>query len=369
MNKIFFIVFCCMLRCGLVAAQSPAVYDGPYVLYEADRIVLRGVTHDMPNRVDISLGYKPMMDVPVNFPENASWNFSVKLKPQILVEKCEYAQPEKLFFISDIEGEFAGFRALLISNKIIDEKYNWTFGKGHMVVCGDLFDRGMEVPQCMWLLYKLEQDAKKAGGYVHTILGNHDVMNLSGDLRYVQPKYFEAAKMMELDYMSLYGPKTELGRWLRSKNTIEKIGDNLCAHAGIAPQINKLGMSLQEINNKCRPYYDRAKVLKGVGDPAIDAFFTGETSLFWYRGYFHEPKATEAEVDETLQLYKVKRIVVGHTIVPGNVGFYYGGKVLGLDVNQHAHDHQAALFENGKWFKVNDSGNKTVLYEQTSGNN
>ena len=52
---------------------------------------------------------------------------------------------------------------------------------------------------------------------------------------------------------------------------------------------------------------------------------------------------------------------MGHTIVPGNVGFYYNGKVLGLDVNQHAGNHQAALYEKGKWFKVDDKGTQSEV--------
>ena len=297
----------------------------------------------------------------VTFSKHPDWNFEVSMKAKLEIEPCVTKMPEKLFLISDVEGEFEGFRSLLISNKVMDENYNWTFGKGHMVICGDLFDRGNEVPECLWLIYKLEQEAKAKGGYLHTLLGNHDIMNLSGDLRYVQPKYIEEAKAAGIDYMSLYSKDTELGKWLRTKNIIEKIGDNLCMHAGVAPQINKLKMRLQDINTKCRPFYDKAAKMEKNVDPSVADFFAGSTSLFWYRGYFAEPKATEAEVDETLSLYGVKRIVVGHTIVPGNVGFYYNGKVLGLDVNQHAGNHQAALMEKGKWFKVDDKGTRTEL--------
>ena len=335
------------------------VEDGPYVLYRDQQILINAVVSGNVIAKQHLLKDKATIKVMVNFAQNTAWNFSVSLKPTIEIEQSTFQMPEKLLVLSDIEGEFEGFRKLLLANKIIDEQYNWKFGKGHLVICGDLFDRGKQVPEAMWLLYKLEQSAKKAGGYVHTILGNHDIMNLSGDLRYLQAKYLESAKLMNTDYMQLYDQQSELGRWLRSKNTIEKIGDFLFMHAGIAPQITELGMPINEINEKCRPFYDKAKKLDGlpgVADASIAKFFKGATSLFWYRGYFTEPKATEAEVDATLALYKAKKIVVGHTIVEGNVGFYYGGKVLGLDVNQHAGDHQAALFEKGKWYKVNDRG-------------
>lgn len=339
-----------------VMAQS--VSDGPYVVYANGKAFVKNVDKGVAREAPLSGG-----QIEVSFAENAAWNFSVPLSKELKNEPSVFPQPEKMFVVSDIEGQFEGFRRLLISGGVMDEKYNWTFGKGHLVICGDLFDRGLSVTESIWLIYKLEGLAKKAGGYVHTILGNHDIMNMSGDLRYVQPKYLEAAKILGADYVSLYGPNSEIGRWLRTKNTIEKIGDNLCMHAGVSPVINKLGLGLEEINTLCRPYYDKVKVLKGVGNEKIDPFFKGESSLFWYRGYFFDPKATEAEVSETLKLFGVGHIIVGHTIVPGNIGFYYGGKVLGIDVNRHQGDHQAALYENGKWYKLNDLGKKQELQQ------
>lgn len=335
--------------------------DGPYVSYENNQLTIRSVIAGKSLSSTLPIAKKKSARIDVTFPNNPGWNFTVALKKRLQNEKSEFGQPKKILFLSDIEGEFEGFRSLLLGNHVIDSNYKWTFGQGHLVICGDLFDRGKNVPEAMWLLYKLEDLALKAGGYVHVILGNHDIMNLSGDLRYLHKKYLESAAILGVDYQTLYNNNTELGQWLRTKNTIEKIGDNLCMHAGVAPVINELKLSVAEINNRCRPFYDKAKLMRGVGNPQIDAFFTGATSLFWYRGYFAEPKATEAEVDNTLKIFNVSRIIVGHTIVPGNVGFYYQRKVLGLDVNQHAGDHQAALYENNNWFKVDIHGKKKTL--------
>jgi len=352
---------------GLRAQHTGNKNDGPYILYKGDDIVVAQLELGKDGLQKSVVAHYPIKDqakvsVKVRFSDHPDWDFSVKLQSAFQNEPSEFKQPDKLLALSDIEGEFEALRKLLLANKVMDEGYNWTFGKGELVICGDLFDRGLEVPATMWLLYKLEQDAKAKGGYLHTILGNHDIMNLSGDLRYVKEKYFLNAKLMGLDYMELYGPDTELGRWLRSKNLVEKIGDNLCLHAGVAPEINKLNMSLKEINDSCRPYYDKAKNPELVSNKVVWKFFDGKrSSLFWYRGYFQEPKATEQEVDETLSLYKVKCIIVGHTITDTNVGFYYGGKVLGIDVNQHKGQHEGALYEGGKWFKVNVSGSKILL--------
>lgn len=339
------------------------VNDGPYIRYRNEQIEVRHIAQEdgrpKAHLAVFKASEKARIPVKISFPAHPEWNFSVKLQQELKDEPAEFAQPGKLLALSDIEGEFEAFRNLLLANKVIDKNYNWIFGKGHLVICGDLFDRGKEVSETLWLLYKLEQDAKAKGGYLHTILGNHDIMNLSGDLRYLQPKYLEHAKLMGLDYMELYAADTELGRWLRSKNLIEKIGENLCLHAGVAPEINGLKMTLKEINERCRPYYDQAKKKASFQDKAVFKFFDGtRSSLFWYRGYFHEPKATEAELEETLNIYQVKRVIVGHTIVASNVGFYYNGKVLGIDVNQHEGKHEGALYENQNWYKISTTGKK-----------
>ncbi len=354
------------LNASLQDDDKKNMNDGPYLEYKNDVIEMRSIEQlDGISKVSFksfSINEKENVPVMVNFTNHPKWNFSVKLRASIKNEPVEFKQPEKILALSDIEGEFKAFRELLLANKVIDEQYNWIFGKGHLIICGDLFDRGSDVVATIWLLYKMETDAKEKGGYVHTILGNHDIMNLSGDVRYVKSKYFDNAKLMSVDYKDLYSANTELGRWLRSKNIIEKIGDNLCLHGGMAPEINALKMSLKEINNKCRPYYDLAKKPEAFTDKDLWKFFDGtKTSLFWYRGYFKDPKASDENIQETLSFYKVKRVIVGHTIIDSNVAFYYGGKVLGIAVNQHKGKHEGALYENKKWYKINTTGSKELL--------
>jgi hypothetical protein len=338
--------------------------DGPYLLYKGDSILLVSAIHEETvnaSRQTSLLKNKQKLAVEVKFSDAPEKNFSVKLKPTIAIEPSVWQQPDKVLFLSDIEGEFDALRNLLIANKVISNKYEWIFGKGHLVICGDLFDRGKDVPAVLWLLYKLEQDAKAKGGYVHTILGNHDMMNLSGDLRYVDKKYMKSAEVMGFDYMDLYNEQTELGRWLRSKNLVEKVGENLCLHGGFSAEINKLGLSITELNEVSRPYIGFKDLKKKVTDSTILKIFSSN-GLFWNRDYFPKDQAVdEKAIDETLEMHNAKRIIVGHTIVPTNIGFYHNGKVLGVDVNQHAGKHEGALFENKQWFKVNLTGDKIPL--------
>ena len=75
---------------------------------------------------------------------------------------------------------------------VIDADFNWSGGKTHLVSLGDLLDRGPESRKVVELLMKLDGQAEKAGGAVHLALGNHEVMVMTGDLRYVSAAEFAA---------------------------------------------------------------------------------------------------------------------------------------------------------------------------------
>ncbi|MFX1707211.1 metallophosphoesterase [Chitinophaga sp. CC14] len=353
-KKVYLALRSSFLFIPAVNAQDTALLnDGPYLFYENGKPVVKAIIDNQITRLE-----NPK-EVQVSFKDHADWNFTVPIQSRLENEPADFKlNIEKLFILSDIEGEFETFRKILIANKVIDEKYNWTFGKGRLVIDGDLFDRGNNVPETLWLLYKLEQEAKKQGGYVHTLLGNHEIMNLSGDLRYVEPKYLESAKLLGISYMRLYDHNTELGRWLRTKNIIERIGGKLFLHAGMSPEVYKHKLSVETINSKCRPYYASSK--KDLPD-SMKVFF-GKDSPFWYRGYFLPPRTTTAELEKILRFYNCTLIIVGHTILKRNVAFYYGGKVLDVDTDQHAGKGAGALFTNAKWFAIDATGKRKRLH-------
>ncbi len=356
----FFISFLVLNSLKAQEANSN-VSDGPYVLYKNDSILVYSVENGHGKRRVFPKSSKEEIKLKISFSNEPAKNFAVALKPDNKTEPSLWQQPEKMLVLSDIEGEFDALRNLLLANHVINQKYEWIFGDGHLVICGDLFDRGLEVPATLWLLYKLEQEAVKKGGYVHTILGNHDIMNLAGNFKYVAKKYFTNSEAMSLSYEDFYNKDSELGDWLRSKNIMEKIGTNLCLHGGVSPDINALKLSVAQINEKARPFIGWKDLKNTVKESTIHKIFNSHDGLFWFRGYFKEPVVDEKVVDETLQLYNVERIIVGHTIVKTNVGFYYNQKVLGIDVNQHAGDHQGALYERKRWYKINLTGQKLEI--------
>lgn len=282
--------------------------------------------------------------------------FTVPLKKGYKTEKSEYKEPARLFVISDIEGQYDTLKQLLWKAGVMDKQFNWTFGKGHLVIAGDVFDRGNQVTETLWLIYALEDKAKKAGGYVHYILGNHELMNMNGDHRYVHPKYMELAKQSGLNYDTIYRAHTELGQWLRTKNVMEKIGDRLFMHGGVSPYLNRMGQPLDTINAIARRYLGTLE--DSIPNPDFLVF--SDYGPMWYRGYFTTPKATVEQVDTTLQLYDVKKIIIGHTPVR-QVSAFYAGKVINVDAPHASGGSEGLLIERRNYYRVPIRGNRIPL--------
>ena len=259
--------------------------DGPYVLYKNDKVYVKYIFDENGTKSvkqdSIALSQKGSLTLTVLTDEPGK-TFEVKLKKELKTEKTEFSDVSKRFVVSDIEGNFRALRQLLQGNSIIDEKFNWTFGDGHLVLTGDFVDRGEQQTEVLWLIYSLEEQAKAAGGYVHYILGNHEIMNLSGDLRYLNSKYQLNSNLLGEQYVSLLGENSELGRWLRTKNVLEKVGDILFCHAGISAAVNKMDFSTNKINKLVKPYY--ADSTYQYETPEVEVLY-GDLGPFWYRPY------------------------------------------------------------------------------------
>ena len=340
-----------------------SLYDGPYVLYKNEQVYIKSVFEDTGNKsikVDsINIADKASLSLTVATDEPGK-TFSVRLKSKLETEKSEYKKVNKQFVISDIEGNFGAFRKMLQIGGVIDTNYNWTFGEGHLVLTGDFFDRGTQVTEVLWLIYSLEDKAKAAGGYVHYILGNHEIMNLSGDLRYLHAKYLENAGLLKEDYVAcLYGESSEIGRWLRTKNIVEKVGHVLYMHGGISGEINSMDISLSKLNDLARPYYADTTYNYKYKETAT---IYGDKGPFWYRGYYTgTPKASVGQIDSTLDKFNVKHIATGHTIVADTITVWHKGKLIDTDVH-HAKGHSEALVINeDKFFRLTINGEKFLL--------
>ncbi|MCO6463850.1 MAG: metallophosphoesterase [Saprospiraceae bacterium] len=340
--------------------------DGPYIIGNQ----LYEVTNENV-LLNKNIDRKEKFKVKVDNSDNDQFEF--QLKDSIISEPDFYELPEKLIVISDIEGNFDGFSSFLINNGVIDKNFNWTFGNGHLLLNGDFVDRGENVTQVLWLIYKLEQEATKSNGKVHYILGNHEIMNFQGNAHYANKKYKRVAQLiskndsLKVATQFLYSDKTELGKWLRSKNIIEKIGNYIFVHAGISPEIIKYNVSLSDINQIARNNWDK-NLYDEDENNKVENFITGRKGIYWYRGlaqdYKYYDKIKENELKEVLNFYQADKIVFGHSVME-DITKEFNGKTINTDVKhgkeKNSEKTKGLLIENGVEYKLDGKGTKTKL--------
>ena len=244
---------------------------------------------------------------------------------------------------------------------------NWIFGKGHLVLNGDFIDRSYFTTQVLWFIYKLEQDAERKGGKVHYILGNHEIMNIQGHNKYAKRKYKNIATLLGLKQYQLYDTTMHLGKWLQTKNVIEKIGDFVFVHGGISPELADKQIGFGEINKIARKNYQTACFLKLDMSDNERIIVSSKSGPYWYRGYWKDDLKQKV-VDKITDYLNCSHIVVGHTIQE-EVRSVFQGKIIGIDV-EHPKDYykyfpklhmQGLLIENDKFYRIDDEGKRTEI--------
>ncbi len=341
--------------------MAPVTIDGPYVLYRHDSVFVNYIEDNsgtksvkidaMPASMRNSINLQVNTDLPGK-------TFTVQLKQKHNEEKAEYSGVKKMLVISDIEGNFEALRKLLQGNGVMDENFNWTFGNDHLVLVGDFVDRGIMVTEVLWLIYSLEEKAKAAGGYVHFILGNHEIMNMANETDYVNERYKQHAQLMNKPYMQLFGPDAEIGRWLATKNVVEKIGNTLFTHGGMSGYMNMLNLPLKKLNEITRPFY--TDTTYKYPDERLNIIYS-DFGPFWYRNYYKAPRANVSQIDSTLDIYRVRTITTGHTVIANEIRSLYGGKVYNTDVHHAGGHSEGMLIDNGKFWRVNATGEKMEI--------
>lgn len=275
------------------------------------------------------------------------------------VEPDTFESVSRIFAVSDIHGEYDALVDLLVNVGITDEDLSWAWGDGHLVVVGDIFDRGGQVTECLWLIHRLEREARAAGGRVHYTLGNHELMILRRDLRYVHRRYLEGVVASSgIAYEDLFGPAMELGRWLRTKHTAIRLNGILFVHAGIGPEVLKRDLDLSTLNEQVRAAIDLRSYDLIFND--MPGFLLDSQGPLWYRGYHGAtpsyPRATEEEVREVLDRFNAHAVVVGHTDI-GEIQSLYGGMVFGVDMSlERMGAFQGLLWEDGDFYRVQGDG-------------
>jgi len=273
--------------------------------------------------------------IKITVPNKDNDFFYVELKDSLTVDRSTYDKVAEIIEISDIEGNFNALYSFLISNKVMDKNYNWIFGNGHVVFLGDFVDRGTQSIQVLWLIYKLEQEAVKQGGKVHYILGNHEILNIQGtgynDNVLIKDEQINTTSVsFDESHEVLHSSKSELGKWLRTKNSIEKIGNYTFVHGGLSPKIISFKPGLDNINNTIRENIEK-DLYNNPKKNKLANFLIGREGPLWFRGlvmkYKYYDKVTQSEFKQIQNYFNSPKIVVCHTGITDIETCFDGGLI------------------------------------------
>jgi TPR repeat protein len=269
-----------------------------------------------------------------------------------------FTDASRVVAVGDLHGDYEQFTGVLASAGLIDGNGDWVGGKAHLVQTGDVLDRGPDSRPIMDLLIKLEKQAAAAGGAVHALIGNHEAMNVYGDLRYVSPgefasyahgqgaeaefSYAERAALTQSakpvpaampatnhsagfpEHRAAFSPEGPYGRWIRSHNAAVKINRTLFLHAGLGRKY--ADWTIDRINDEVRRELNDFTRLHG-------GVVTDEEGPLWYRGLATGNQEELAPlVDELLKNFDVDRIVIGHSYAQAAITPRFGGKVVLIDI-------------------------------------
>jgi hypothetical protein len=294
----------------------------------------------------------------------------------------------------DVHGAYQELLSVLRETAVIDESLHWRGGDTHLVSLGDLLDRGPDSRKVLDLLMRLEREAREAGGAVHLVLGNHEVMNIVGDLRYVSGAEYAAfagpedvklrddvwqrilaqepeAVRAEFDaafpagyfaHRQAFSATGQYGAWLLTKPFLITINDTAFVHGGLPEMVARLGLeatnqtlhtqlveylrtwaAIEQDLGLARPvpFLERAEAIAGRGalQQSQNLLAMQDAEVFtpkgptWFRGQaLCYPLTEVANLDAALAKLGVSRVVAGHTVSPtGRALSRFDGRVILLD--------------------------------------
>ena len=280
-------------------------------------------------------------------------------------------QQARIVAVGDLHGDYDAWEAIARAAGLVDAKGHWAGGRTTLVQMGDVADRGPDSLKIIHQLMKLQREAPKRGGKVIALVGNHEAMNMTGDLRYVHPGEFRAftdrdsaarrdrvyeanraaievaykardpkltAEAIRDDWMKAnpvgklehqmgWAPAGAVGKWIVGNPAVAKIGDSLFVHGGISAAYTQY--SPEQINRRV------ADALKAQ-DEAPTSIINDPAGPLWYRGLISRapgdettsapaaaanapPLSIDQEIALVLEKFHVRRIVVAHTPSPNGI--------------------------------------------------
>ena len=290
----------------------------------------------------------------------------------------------RIVAVGDLHGDFAAWRDIARTAQLVDSQGSWVGGDTVLVQTGDVVDRGPDSLKIIQDLMRLQREAPNAKGQVIALVGNHEAMNLAGDLRYVSAgdyaafvdsgsvrrrenvyesnkklietayrqrdpqmsgdaikrAWLQATPLGSIEHRVAWGPRGRIGQWVVNNPAVVLLDGNLFVHGGISPAYAH--RPIEEINRQV------ADALKTQGtDP--QAIFNDLLGPLWYRGLATAntegadniaARSTAAapagppiedQLQSLLSSFGAKRIVIGHTPVLSGIAMLYGEKLIQID--------------------------------------
>lgn len=212
--------------------------------------------------------------------------------PTLAADQWHFNDVERVVAFSDVHGDFEAMVATLQSANVIDADLRWSGGGTHFVLVGDILDRGPGSRAAMDLLMQMETEAAGAGGMVHVLMGNHEVMNLIGDVRYVHPGEYasfaddESAAQRDKWFMAYRELRELPGEDIdKSQEQFDRSypAGFFCASCCVRSGRQIRQLAAKQTNDRCRQWHSiRARwlVTQGCGDRAE----RGQRRPSWGRG-------------------------------------------------------------------------------------
>jgi hypothetical protein len=271
---------------------------------------------------------------------------------------------ERVVGISDLHADYGQYIKVMQSAGLINSRGKWSGGKTHLVQTGDIPDRGSDTRKIIDHLAGLKKQAERKGGKIHTLIGNHEAMNVYGDLRYTYPGEFEEfvsknsaayrekqwefqlqqikqvkpEAILELDldkyridfekqvplgwveHRMAWQPKGEYGQWVMNNQVAVMVNKTIFLHGGLSPDYCKYSLAeITDMAHEQMQNYDRE--VKGV--------INASTGPLWDRALAREDEDYyRPAVDQILDRYGAERIVVGHSPTGGVVWPRFEGRIV-----------------------------------------
>ena len=226
--------------------------------------------------------------------------------------------------IGDIHADVRALRRALQTAGAIDANGAWIGGRLTVVQLGDLIGRSDDERAVLDLVFDVQRQAAKAGGALHALIGNHEVMAGRVDNQAVGPNPFpawESVRGLRRDHRALlHLPARERARGaalmpggpyavrIAEFPVALIVGDTVFAHGGITARWASYGIARinREVSQWLRGLASEPESSQGVDD--------GD-GVMWTRQFSFDVDDADCELlEQSLQILKVRRMVVAHTV-------------------------------------------------------